>query len=261
VPRLEVRDISVLFGGLLALDRVSLEVPQGQIVGLIGPNGAGKTTLLNVISRFVDPLSGITRFDGHNLLTLPAHQIVRLGIGRTFQGADILPQLSVRDNVLVGLHGHHRRSVWAYALRVPGAAQEERELQLRADEILELLDLTSIATVPVSGLPFALRKRVDLARALAIGPRLLLLDEPAAGLVPEESRRLARRLRDIRHRYGCAMLLVEHDMSVVMDVCDHVVVLDFGRAIARGTPEEVRHDPAVIEAYLGEVAVAGTGGR
>ncbi len=256
MPRLEVRELTVRFGGLVALDRVSLEVEEGRIVGLIGPNGAGKTTLLNAISRFCDPAGGHIRFGGTDLLGCRPHEIVGYGIARTFQGAEIFPSMSVEDNVLVGLHAQHRVNVWSAALRPPRGHGEEHWMRERATDVMEMLGLAALAAVPAGALNFMLRKRVDLARALVSHPRLLLLDEPAAGLTLEESGQLGQTLRRVRDRYECSLLLVEHDMALVMDVCEQIVVLDFGRVIASGPPEAVRSDPAVIEAYLGEVTRA-----
>jgi ABC-type branched-subunit amino acid transport system ATPase component len=256
MPRLEVRDLTVRFGGLVALDRVGFDVPEGQIVGLIGPNGAGKTTLLNTVSRFVEPEAGTIRFDGRGILAASPHEIVGYGIGRTFQGVVLFSTMTVHDTLLVGLHTSARSGPLATALWLPQVRDEQRQMQERAREAAALLGLEPVLSFPVAGLPFAMQKRVDLARALVSLPRLLLLDEPAAGLAPEESEKLGVLLRRIRDRYGCAMLLVEHDMALVMDICDHIVVLDFGRLIASGPPHVVRSDPAVIEAYLGEAARA-----
>lgn len=252
MPRLEVRELTVRFGGLVALDRVSLRIEEGQILGLIGPNGAGKTTLLNAVSRFCHPEGGRIRFDGRDLLALRPHEIVRLGIARTFQGAEIFPSMSVEDNILVGLHTQHRVHALSAALRLRAARSQERQMRERAEEVMNALGLGGLAATPAGALNFAFRKRVDLARALASRPRLLLLDEPAAGLAREESEQLARLLRWIRDRYGCSLLLVEHNLELVMELCEEVIVLDFGRVIAAGPPEAVRNDPAVMEAYLGE---------
>ncbi|MDR7426523.1 MAG: ABC transporter ATP-binding protein [Armatimonadota bacterium] len=256
MPRLEIRDLTVRFGGLLALDRVGFDVPEGQIVGLIGPNGAGKTTLLNAVSRFVEPEAGSIRFDGREILAASPHEIVGYGIGRTFQGVVLFSTMTVQDTMLVGLHAVARAGLLANALMLPQARREQRKMRDRVREVASLLGLEPVESFPVSALPFAVQKRVDLARALVSLPRLLLLDEPAAGLAPEESQELGALLQRIRDRYGCAMLLVEHDMALVMDICDHIVVLNFGQLIASGRPHVVRSDPAVIEAYLGEAARA-----
>jgi ABC-type branched-subunit amino acid transport system ATPase component len=214
MPSLEVRDLTVRFGGLVALDRVSIDVPEGQIIGLIGPNGAGKTTLLNCISRFCDPVAGSIRFDGRDLLTAKPHDVASLGIARTFQAGEPLGSMLVVDNLLVGCHGLVRAGPLAHALGLPAARAERRRLEARAREVSEFLGLRPMETVLVSALPFAIRKRVDLGRALASSPVLLLLDEPAAGLAPQESREMGALLRRVRERFGCAILLVEHDMSL-----------------------------------------------
>ncbi|MET9913749.1 ABC transporter ATP-binding protein [Streptomyces sp. NPDC006476] len=250
---LEIRDIRVRFGGLTALDGVSFDVPDGVVCGLIGPNGAGKTTLFNVISRVYPADSGQARLNGQDLLALPGHRIARAGVARTFQNVALFPGLSVLDNVLTGAHSRSGGSWPAAALRWRTAATGRAE-RARAMDILRLLDLDHLALAPVEGLPFGTRKRVELARAVAAGPRLLLLDEPANGLTHEEVDALGGTIRALREHFQLSVLLVEHHMRLVMDTSDKVVVLDFGRLIADGTPDEVRQAPAVIDAYLGGAA-------
>jgi branched-chain amino acid transport system ATP-binding protein len=251
MPLLEVRDVAVRFGGIVALDGVSFDVEAGGIIGLIGPNGAGKTTLFNCLSRLYECDRGEIVFAGAPLLALPRHRIAGLGIGRTFQNVALFQSMTVRDNVMLGGHCRGRSGFFANALRLPGIADEERRASASANELLELLNLEAVADQPVSDLPFGTRKRVELARALGVQPKLLLLDEPASGLNHEEVGELGRLIGALRERLRLTILLVEHHMGLVMSISDRVVALNFGRVVAQGAPAEVQRHPELIQAYLG----------
>jgi branched-chain amino acid transport system ATP-binding protein len=254
VPLLRITGVTVRFGAIVALNEVSFDVRRGEILGLIGPNGAGKTTLFNCLSRLVEIERGDIALEGRSLLAVPRHEIARAGIGRTFQHLALFETMSVLDNVLVGNHVRGHGGFIADALRSRGLVHGERRAREQARELLERMELTAIAGTPVGGLPFAVKKRVELARALASEPKLVLLDEPAGGLNHEEVDRLGELIRTIRGAFGVTILMVEHHLNFVMRVSDRVVALDFGRTLAEGTPAEMQAHPEVIRAYLGAPA-------
>jgi branched-chain amino acid transport system ATP-binding protein len=248
---LEARDLQVRFGGVVAVNKVGFDVRRGEVFTLIGPNGAGKTTVFNLISRFYTPTQGSLSFEGRSLLDLPAHRVASLGIARTFQNIELFEHATVLQNLLIGRHIHHPRRLLAEMLFMRSVRDAERETRLKVEEVIEFLDLQHYRDTMVAGLPYGVRKVVELARALATGPKLLLLDEPSSGLNVEETDDMAFWIQDIRDDLGITVLMVEHDMSLVSRVSDRVLAMNQGEVLALGSPSEVQSHPGVIEAYLG----------
>jgi ABC-type branched-subunit amino acid transport system ATPase component len=251
---LELSGVSLAFAGLHALRNVGFAVEPNQIVGLIGPNGAGKSTLINCISRLYRPDCGSMHFNGHDLTELKSHEVAAIGIRRTFQNLELFRQASVRENVTLGLAYRHRSTLVGELLGFPAERARRRAAEAATAAALAAAGLSAEADLQVGDLPYGLQKTVEMARALVGLPKLLLLDEPAAGMNPEESRAVADRVRGLRDDKGISVLLVEHDMRVIMSTCDHIVVLDHGEKIAEGTPADIRRSPTVIRAYLGDGA-------
>ena len=249
---LTCQDVSINFGGVKAVQNVSLDIRKGSVTSIIGPNGAGKTTVFNLLTNVYQPTRGSILIDGMPTAGKKTYQVNRMGVARTFQNIRLFKELSVIDNIKVGLHESLRYDLASSLLRLPNYWKEEKKCTERALELLDIFHMADLANVPAGSLPYGAQRRLEIMRALATSPKLLLLDEPAAGMNPSETAELTETIRRIRDDFNIAVLLIEHDMSLVMGICEGIAVLNFGRIIAKGTPDEIRNNPQVIEAYLGK---------
>ena len=252
LPVLDVRNLGIDFGGLTAVDSFNITIGPTEISGLIGPNGAGKTTIFNLLTGVYQPTRGSVLINGIDIKGMPIHKVNKLGIARTFQNIRLFSDMSALDNVKVGMHNHIKCSFLASLLHLPSYYKAEKESTAKAMELLEFMGLADVAHVKAGSLPYGVQRRLEIVRALATNPSIILLDEPAAGMNPSETAELMHQIRRIRDHFQIAIFLIEHDMNLVMNVCEGIAVINYGRLIAKGTPDEIRSNPAVIEAYLGK---------
>lgn len=257
LPVLDVRNLGIDFGGLTAVDSFNITIGPTEISGLIGPNGAGKTTIFNLLTGVYQPTRGSVLINGIDIKGMPTHKVNRLGIARTFQNIRLFTDMTALDNVKVGLHNSMKCPFVSSVLHLPGYYKAETQANQRAMELLEFMDMADVADKKAGSLPYGVQRRLEIVRALATDPSIILLDEPAAGMNPSETTELMHQIRRIRDTFHIAIFLIEHDMNLVMNVCEAIAVVNYGRIIAKGTPEEVRSNPAVIEAYLGREEEAG----